>query len=211
MITVGLSLVHRPCLVVGGGSVAQRRVVKLLEEQARITLVSPHVLPDLAALAEEGRIAWIQDTYESAYMQGMEFVIIATDQELVNDQVMADARKVNAFINRADRQADSTLAFMSHIGLGNLEISLMTNQVSPRVSRLIRQDMEARYAPFLEWLPWIREWREEVKTILPTPKEREAFWRTYLSEEAFQQIVEGQGDSVKENIVHAISCIRSKS
>ena len=95
--------------------------------------------------------------------------------------------------------------------MGDLEISIFTNQVSPRVSRLLRQDIERRYGILAEWLPQIRLWRQELQNILGTPKEREQFWRTYLGESEFIQILEGQGDSVKENIVHAISRIRSES
>ena len=83
--------------------------------------------------------------------------------------------------------------------------------MSPRVSRLLRQDIERRYAVLAEWLPQIRLWRQELQQLLQTPKDREQFWRTYLGESEFIQVLEGQGDSVKENIVHAISRIRAES
>ena len=211
MITVGLSLKDRPCLVVGGGQVALRRVEKLIEEEASIIVVSPDVLPDIARYHEAGVLQWIEKPYSSEYMVGQQFAIIATDNPIVNTQVMDDATAVGAFINRADVKDDSSWIFGSATTIGDLEISIFTNQVSPRVSRLLRQDMESRYGILAEWLPQIRLWRQELQHILDTPKEREQFWRTYLGESEFIQIVEGQGGSVKENIVHAISRIRSKS
>ena len=182
MITVGLSLKDRPCLVVGGGQVALRRIEKLIEEKASVIVVSPDVLPDIVTYHEAGVLQWIAKPYSSEYMVGQQFVIIATDIPTVNATE-----------------------------IGDLEISIFTNQVSPRVSRLLRQDIEKRYGILAEWLPQIRLWRQELQHILDTPKEREQFWRTYLGESEFIQIVEGQGDSVKENIVHAISRIRSES
>ena len=211
MITVGLSLKDRPCLVVGGGQVALRRIEKLIDEEAQILVVSPDVLPDIARYHEEGVLQWIGKPYSSEYMVGQQFVIIATDIPAVNAQVMEDAQEVQAFINRADVKDDSTWVFGSATEIGDLEISIFTNQVSPRVSRLLRQDIETRYGILAEWLPQIRLWRQELQHILNTPKEREKFWRTNLGESEFIQIVEGQGDSVKENIVHAISRIRSES
>lgn len=211
MITVGLSLKDRPCLVVGGGQVALRRIEKLIGEEAQILVVSPDVLPDIARYHKEGVLQWIAKPYSSEYMVGQQFVIIATDIPAVNAQVMEDAQEVQAFINRADVKEDSTWVFGSATEIGDLEISIFTNQVSPRVSRLLRQDIEKRYGILAEWLPQIRLWRQELQHILDTPKEREQFWRTYLGESEFIQIVEGQGDSVKENIVHAISRIRSES
>ena len=211
MITVGLSLKDRPCLVVGGGEVALRRIKKLIDEEASIMVVSPDVLPDIARYHETGALQWVVDLYRSEYMVGQQFVIIATDRPDVNAQVMEDAQSVRAFINRADVKDDSTWVFGSAAEMGDLEISIFTNQVSPRVSRLLRQDIERRYGILAEWLPQIRLWRQELQHILDTPKEREQFWRTYLGESEFIQIIEGQGDSVKENIVHAISRIRSES
>ena len=211
MITVGLSLKGRLCLVVGGGQVALRRIEKLIDEEAQILVVSPDVLPDIARYHEEGKLRWVAKPYRSEYLVGQQFVIIATDCPDVNAQVMKDAQSVQAFINRADVKDDSTWVFGSAAAMGDLEISIFTNQVSPRVSRLLRQDIEKRYGILAEWLPLIRLWREELQNILGTPKEREQFWRTYLGESEFIQILEGQGDSVKENIVHAISRIRSES
>lgn len=211
MITVGLSLKDRPCLVVGGGEVALRRIKKLIDEKASIMVVSPDVLPDIARYHETGALEWVAEPYRSEYMVGQQFVIIATDRSDVNAQVMKDAQSVQAFINRADVKDDSTWVFGSAAEMGDLEISIFTNQVSPRVSRLLRQDIERRYGILAEWLPQIRLWRQELQHILDTPKEREQFWRTYLGESEFIQIIEGQGDSVKENIVHAISRIRSES
>lgn len=211
MITVELSLKDRPCLVVGGGEVALRRIKKLIDEEATIMVVSPEVLPDIARYHETGALQWVAEPYRSEYMVGQQFVIIATDRPDVNAQVMENAQSVQAFINRADVKDDSTWVFGSTAEMGDLEISIFTNQVSPRVSRLLRQDIETRYGILAEWLPQIRLWRQELQYILDTPKEREQFWRTYLGESEFIQIVEGQGDSVKENIVHAISRIRSES
>lgn len=211
MITVGLSLKDRPCLVVGGGQVALRRIKKLIDEEAQILVVSPDVLPDIVIYQEEGKLQWVAKPYHSEYMVGQQFVIIATDNPVVNVQVMEDAQGVQAFINRADVKDDSNWVFGSATEIGDLEISIFTNQVSPRVSRLLRQDIEKRYGILADWLPQIRLWRKELQRRLGTPKEREQFWRTYLGESEFIQILEGQGDSVKENIVHAINCIRTES
>ena len=211
MITVGLSLTGRPCLVVGGGEVALRRITKLIDEEAQILVVSPAVLPDIETYHAQGQLQWIEGPYRSEHMVGQQFVIIATDNPIVNTQVMDDATAVGAFINRADVKDDSNWVFGSATTMGDLEISIFTNQVSPRVSRLLRQDIERRYTVLAEWLPQIRLWRQELQQLLQTPKDREQFWRTYLGESEFIQVLEGQGDSVKENIVHAISRIRAES
>jgi len=54
---VALDLRDRPCLVVGGGPVAEGKVEGLLDAGARVTVVSPALTERLAAWATEGRIA----------------------------------------------------------------------------------------------------------------------------------------------------------
>ena len=49
-----LDLVDRPCLVAGGGPVAEAKVRGLLAAGARVTVVSPTLTPALTALAAEG-------------------------------------------------------------------------------------------------------------------------------------------------------------
>ncbi len=53
---VGLRLLGRRVVVVGGGSVAHRRVAGLLEARAEVTLVSPSVTPALEALVTPGSV-----------------------------------------------------------------------------------------------------------------------------------------------------------
>ena len=52
---VFLEMKDRPCVVVGGGAVAERKVEGLLAAGARVTVVGPELTPALAALREEGR------------------------------------------------------------------------------------------------------------------------------------------------------------
>ncbi|MFX5374029.1 NAD(P)-dependent oxidoreductase, partial [Acinetobacter baumannii] len=46
---LGFRLDGEPCLVVGGGEIASRKVALLLRAGARVTVVAPEVLPALRA------------------------------------------------------------------------------------------------------------------------------------------------------------------
>ena len=56
---IGLHLAGRRVLVVGGGTVATRRVPALLDAEADVLLVAPSVTPALRALADAGRLHWV--------------------------------------------------------------------------------------------------------------------------------------------------------
>ncbi len=100
-----LDLAGRPCLVVGGGPVAERKVVGLLQAGARLTVVSPRVTPQLDAWAREGRIRLIQRRYESSDLAGQSLAFVATDDGVVNAEVARDARTAGVLINVADDPA----------------------------------------------------------------------------------------------------------
>ena len=55
---VALDLTGRPCLVVGGGTIAERKVAGLVNAGARVTVVSPSLSPALMRLATDGRFTW---------------------------------------------------------------------------------------------------------------------------------------------------------
>lgn len=210
MIELGLSLRNRICTVVGGGTVAERRIGLILSEECRIIVISPTVTDQIETWHKEGSLEWIKASYEVGSLPQSDFVFIATDLIEVNDKVMEEARAMKAFISRADDHRQSDIVLPASLHVGDLQLAIFTNRISPRVSRLIRMDLESRYGPLRDVLPKIKEWREELKDLLETPKEREAFWHTYMGEKEFERILCGEGRGVEEEIINAISSIRSK-
>jgi len=80
------------CLVVGGGLIAARLVGPLLEAGGRVTVVSPTLAPHLLEIARDGRLRWWPREYTSGDVAGFFLVLVATDDEAVNAQVLAEAR-----------------------------------------------------------------------------------------------------------------------
>ena len=59
-----LDLRERPCLVIGGGAVAERKALALLEAGAVVTIVSPALTSKLHELSDSGKISYLQKQYE---------------------------------------------------------------------------------------------------------------------------------------------------
>src|SRR5206468_1400578 len=76
---VGLRLLGKRVVVVGGGQVAHRRVAGLLEARALVTVVSPEVTPALEALVEPGAVTWLRRRYETGDLDGAWYAVAATD------------------------------------------------------------------------------------------------------------------------------------
>ena len=106
---VGLRLLDRRVVVVGGGQVAHRRVAGLLEARAQVTVVSPEVTPALEALVAPGSLTWLRRRYEPGDLDGAWYAVAATDDPDVNAAVAAEAESVRIFCARADDRASSSV------------------------------------------------------------------------------------------------------
>ena len=112
---VGLRLAGRRVLVVGGGSVAQRRVPTLIASGARVEIVSPKVTPAIEGLVGSHEIVWTGRTFEDADVDGAWYVLAATDDPEVNRRVVELAERDRVFCVRAD-DADGATAFTPAVG-----------------------------------------------------------------------------------------------
>ena len=102
---VTLALTAPPCLVVGGGAVAERKVEGLVDAGARVTVVSPWLSRALLALAADGRFAWWPREYAVGDAAGFFLAIVATDDRAVNVEVAAEARARGVLVHCADDPA----------------------------------------------------------------------------------------------------------
>ena len=94
-------------LVVGGGSVALRRVAGLREAGAQVVVVAPRLTPALADLADRGQITAHRRRYRAGDTDGVWLVLACTDQPEVNEAVAADAERQHLWCARADDAAAS--------------------------------------------------------------------------------------------------------
>ncbi|SEP24812.1 uroporphyrinogen-III C-methyltransferase [Trujillonella endophytica] len=106
---IGLRLLGRRVVVVGGGQVAHRRVAGLLEARADVVLVSPEVTPALEAFVAPGSLTWIRRRYSSGDLEGAWYAVAATDDREVNAAVAAEAERNRIFCARADDRAASSV------------------------------------------------------------------------------------------------------
>jgi uroporphyrin-III C-methyltransferase/precorrin-2 dehydrogenase/sirohydrochlorin ferrochelatase len=104
---VGLRLAGRRVLVVGGGTVAARRLPALLAAGADVHLVSPHTTPAVEAMADAGELIWHRRPYTAGDLADAWYVLAATDDPDVNATVAAAAEAQRTFCSRSD---DATAA-----------------------------------------------------------------------------------------------------
>ena len=99
---VGLTLIGRRVVVVGGGTVAQRRLPGLLAAGAEVEVIAPVVTPAVEGMATARELRWTPRTYRDGDLDGAWYALAATDDPQVNAAVGAEAERARAFCVRAD-------------------------------------------------------------------------------------------------------------
>ncbi|MHB8370164.1 MAG: precorrin-2 dehydrogenase/sirohydrochlorin ferrochelatase family protein [Leptospirales bacterium] len=122
-------------LVVGGGGVALRRIPRLLDSGACVTLVSPEAAPGLALLSREGRICWVRRRYVEGDEQAFGFVFALTDDPEVNDRIAR--RRGGAPTNVATATPYRSLAVPATRVTGGTTLAVACLPSDPRRSREI--------------------------------------------------------------------------
>ncbi len=177
-----LDLRGRAVTVVGGGAVATRKIARLLDEGARVTVISLSASDSIQDWADEGRVRLLFRAYDSGDTEGAELVFAATNSADVNAQVAAAARERGQWVNVADDSALSDFTLPAIAAFGLLQLAIDTGGGGPALSSALRQHLEARLAPgwgrgasiFRELRPLVRSLGDEAM--------RRAFWRTLASE-----------------------------
>jgi uroporphyrin-III C-methyltransferase/precorrin-2 dehydrogenase/sirohydrochlorin ferrochelatase len=136
----GLRLAGRRVLVVGGGHVAQRRVPMLIAAGAQVYVVSPQVTPAIEGLVGSGEVTWHERGFEEGDVEEAWYVIAATDDPVVNEQVSTAAEARRIFCVRAD-DATKASAWTPAVGRhGGVTVAVLGNR-EPRRSAAVRDEI----------------------------------------------------------------------
>jgi precorrin-2 dehydrogenase / sirohydrochlorin ferrochelatase len=139
------NITGKKCVVVGGGEVAARKVARLLDCGAKVCVVSPDLVPELAEEKREGRIHHIDDEYAGQYLDGAMMVIGATDDEKTNAAISQDAKARGIPVNIVDDPQKCDFILPSLVERGDLTIACGTGGNSPALARRLREELEAAY------------------------------------------------------------------
>jgi precorrin-2 dehydrogenase/sirohydrochlorin ferrochelatase len=155
-----MNINSKKCLVVGGGSVALRKIEALLDCGAEVHVVSPRICSQIETLAKSG-ISLIRRRYQSKDLEGAVLVIAATDSQKTNHQVSSDARSQGVPVNVVDDAEFSDFILPSCFRRGALTVAVATNGKSPALARKLKEKLAAEtgeeYALLVELAGQVRQ------------------------------------------------------
>lgn len=198
------------CLVVGGGKVAQRKVLSLLECGANVRVVSFKLSPYLKKMADAKVIEFKQGEYHPSDLEGIFLVIAATDQAAINEKIADDCRVRNILVNVVNSPSRGNFLVPAVLRRGPLVIAVSTGGKSPFASRKIRNEIKALYGPeyekIIELLGNLRaEILKEANNQIAKKKMLTALVET---EDMFLLLKEGRYQEAKERIIIAANSCR---
>lgn len=193
-----LDIARRRCVVVGGGSVAERKVGRLLACGARVEVVGTSLTPALAALKGEGKIIHRAADYHEDQFRGAFLVIGATDNAAVNEQIARDARAQGILVNIVDDPAPCDFLLPSVVERGDLAIAVSTGGKSPALAKKLRKELEGAYGPeYANLLQILGELREKVIAGgRPSAENRELF-EAVVSSDILDHVRAGRWERVE--------------
>lgn len=161
---VFLNIMGKRCVVIGGGKVALRKVKRLFECGADVTVISPRPHFDITRLAAKRAIHLIQREYKLEDLKKAAIVMACTDDKDLNRKVADQAKKRKLLVNVADDPESSDFIIPSSFRRGKLTVAVSTSGVSPALSRKIRTKLQKSFGEeYASLLPLIGEVRSALK------------------------------------------------
>jgi uroporphyrin-III C-methyltransferase/precorrin-2 dehydrogenase/sirohydrochlorin ferrochelatase len=168
---------NRKVLVVGGGNVAQRKVLALLRCGASVSVGAPDLTPDLQALAHEMRIQYLPGPFQPQWLDDMWLVIAATDNNEINALVAAQATERRCLINVVDDPALSSFQVPSIVDRSPLTIAVSSAGVAPVLARRLRERMESLFDHHLGELAQLAErYKTAIRRAYPDTGARRRYY-----------------------------------
>ena len=134
MYPVNLKVEGIPCLVIGGGHIALRKIRKLLKEKALITVLAPEACSEIGDMAVNKDIQWEKRTYTANDWNGYQIVITAAGRRDVAEDIRKESIAHGFLYNAADFPELGNYTIPASFRTGGIQIAVSTDGRSPAMS-----------------------------------------------------------------------------
>lgn len=187
-----IKLNQRPCLVIGAGNIAARKIDLIARAGAKITVVAQDISEQVAKIPD---LTIHQKIFEPSDLDGFKLVISATNDLQTNQFVSDCAKKKGIFVNVVDNPALCDFIFPSIIERTPLTIAISSSGASPVLARFLRAKIETLIPPAFGTLAQLAEkFRDTVKQKIVLSNSRRIFWENVLQGRVAEFVFAGKND-----------------
>jgi siroheme synthase-like protein len=206
---INISLKDRPCLVVGGGPVALRKIEKLIDYKADITVIASDVLERIEYYDKRGFIKLEKRDYKTADATTYGLVIAATDDEPLNKKIYDECHKIGIPVNVVDNPPLCDFIFPATMRRNHLSVSISSDGTAPFLTGHLRVILDNIFPKHWERISELAaDFRKQVMEKWdgnPTMKEEcyekflNADWKTIIKEQSDEQIKQTLGTMLEKD------------
>ena len=191
MYPIFLKIENKPCLVIGGGKVATRKIRDLVDEGAKVTVVAIRASKEISDLAQKGVISLENREFREGDTHGYFLVIAATDDHELNRIISNEAGAAILF-NSVDEPELCNFYAGAVIKRGKLRVAVSTSGAFPPLTKKIKMDIDSSlptsYGPLLDKLG---EFRSFLKKKHVPEAERKRTIDTIVRSPAIDEFLRG--------------------
>jgi len=192
-------------MVIGGGEVASRKIELLLKSTSNITVMSSKVCASVERLINLNQLTWLKHNYQEGHLEGINLVIAATDDMLVNKAIYQEAMPLNILINVVDQPELCTYITPAIIDRSPMIIALSSSASSPILIRMLREQIEKTLPQaYGKLADFSHKFREHVKARVKGLRNRRAFWENTLRGPIGQAILDGRQQQAEQQLIASI-------
>ncbi|HAE04424.1 MAG TPA: uroporphyrinogen-III C-methyltransferase, partial [Gammaproteobacteria bacterium] len=196
-----IDITQQPCLVVGGGDIALRKINLLLKANAAVTCVSKECCNGIEKLVKDNKIIRIEKAFEATDINAQVLIVSATDDSDLNAQVSALAKTANIPVNVVDSPDLCSFVMPSIVDRSPIVIAISSAGKAPVLARLIRAKLESTIPHAYGKLAELAgNFRDQVKAKFNNIEDRRYFWEKTFSGIVAEKVFSGKVDEAKADL-----------
>jgi len=202
-----VDLKDQPCLVVGGGEIAARKISLLAKTGASITVLAEEFSSSVLELAQQHPLVLINKAFtETDLNKDFRLVVSATDDQETNRLVAKTAHDSRIFVNVVDNPALCSFIFPAIIDRSPIVAAVSSGGAAPVLARLIRAKIETVIPPAYGHLAGLAEkFRDKVKQAIVNPALRRIFWENCFQGQIAEQVFAGNNEQAEQLLREALA------
>ena len=195
-----------PCLIVGAGEVAARKLELLLKSEAQVTVVAPEICGTVRHLASSAQVSLHQRPFETSDLDHVRVVFVATSDEALNAEIHAEATARGLLVNVVDNTPLCGFITPSIIDRSPIVIAMSSGGHAPVLLRYMRQKLESLIPANISKLGAFSErFRNKVKSSLASVTARRYFWESVLDGDIAEEVTQGNNEKAEQKFEAALA------
>ncbi len=196
-----IDIKQKPCLVVGGGDIALRKINLLLKADARVLCISPQCCEGVQRLADAAKIDYVEKSFEDGDINAQVLIVSATDDVNLNQRVSALASAANIPVNVVDSPDLCSFVMPSIVDRSPIVIAISSAGSAPVLARLIRAKLESTIPHAYGKLAKLAgEFRSQVKAKFSHIEDRRYFWEKAFSGVVAEKVFAGKEQEAAQDL-----------